>query len=73
MSITINKASEEEIIIINELREIYDLGEKTEGIMFRKVDFKRLNAVIRRVNNMLRFFEKSNITETSNRTVARSV
>ena len=27
-SISINQASEEEIIIVNELKEIYDLGEK---------------------------------------------
>ena len=33
-SISINQASEEEIIIVNELKEIYDLGEKVEGIIF---------------------------------------
>ena len=33
-SISINQAAEEEIIIVNELKEIYDLGEKVEGIIF---------------------------------------
>ena len=33
-SISINQASEEEIIIVIELKEIYDLGEKVEGIIF---------------------------------------
>ena len=32
----------------------------------------RLNAAARRVNNVLRFFEKSNITETNNLIVATS-
>ena len=42
-SISINEASEQEIIVINEFEEIYDLGEKAEGI-FKKVDFKRLKS-----------------------------
>ena len=41
LSISINEASEEEIIVVNELKEIYDFGGKTEGIIFKKVDFKR--------------------------------
>ena len=73
MSISINEASEEEIIVVNELKEIYDLGENAEGIIFKKVDFKKLHAVVRRVNNVLRFFETSNITETNNLIVASSV
>ena len=48
------------------MKEIYDLGEKAEGIIFKKVDFKRLNAVVQRVNNVLRFFETSNFTERDN-------
>ena len=44
----------------------HDLGEKTEGIIFKKVDFMRLNAAVRKVNNVLRFFKTSNITETNN-------
>ena len=72
LSISINEASEEEIIVVNELKEIYDLGENAEGIIFKKVDFKKLHAAVRRVNNVLRFFETSNITETSN-IVASSV
>ena len=51
------------------MKEIYDLGEKAEGIIFKKVDFKRLNAVVQRVNNVLRFFETSNFTERDNLTV----
>ena len=31
LSISINEASEQEIIVVNELREIYDSGEKAEG------------------------------------------
>ena len=73
MSISINEASEEEIIVVNELKEIYDLGEKTEGIIFKKVDFKRLNAAVLRVNNILKFFETSNITETNKLIFASSV
>ena len=42
LSIVMNVASEEEIIVVSELKEIYDLGEKVEGIIFQKVDFKRL-------------------------------
>ena len=71
-NISLNEASEEEIIVVNELKEIYDLGEKAEGI-FKTVDFKMLNAAVRRVNNVLRFFETSNITETNNLIIASSV
>ena len=66
--ISINEASEGRITVVNELKEIYDLGENAEGII---VDFKRLNAAVRRVNNpLLRFFEASDITETNNLIVA---
>ena len=34
LSISINEASEEEIIVVNELKEIYDLGQNAEGIIF---------------------------------------
>ena len=34
LSISINEASEEEILFVNDLKEIYDLGEKAEGIIF---------------------------------------
>ena len=69
--ISINEASEGRITVVNELKEIYDLGENAEGIIFEKVDFKRLNAAVRRVNNpLLRFFEASDITETNNLIVA---
>ena len=40
MSISINGASEEETIVVDELKGIYDLGEKAEGIIFKKVDFR---------------------------------
>ena len=76
MSISSNEASEEEITVVNELKEIYDLGQNAEGIIFKKVfkkDFKRLNKAVRRVNNVLRFFETSDITETNNLIVASSV
>lgn len=56
MSISINEASEEEIIVINELKEVYDLGERAEGIVCRKVTFKLLNAVVRRANNVFKVF-----------------
>ena len=56
MSIFINELSEEEIIVVSDLKEMYDLAEKAEGIMFEKPDFKRLNAAVRRVNNVLRWF-----------------
>ena len=46
LSISINEVSEEEIIIVNELNEVYDLGEKAERIIFKKVDFMRLNAAV---------------------------
>ena len=73
LNISINKVLGEEIIIVNALKETYDLGEKTEGIIFKKVDFMRLNAAVRKVNNVLRFFKTSNITETNNFIVASSV
>ena len=41
--------------------------------MFKKAGFKRLNAAVQRVNNVLMFFERSNFTETNNLTVASSV
>lgn len=44
LSIPINKALEEYIILGNELKEIYDLGGKAEEIMFKKIDFMKLNA-----------------------------
>ena len=44
LSISIDEISEEEIMIINELKEI---EAKAEG-MFRKVDFNRSNATIPR-------------------------
>ena len=70
LNISINEVLEEEIVVVNELKKMYDLGEKVEGIIFQKVDFKRLNVVARRVNNVLRFFEASNNTETNNLVVA---
>ena len=36
LSMSINEISEEQIIASNELKEIYDLGEKAEGIIFLK-------------------------------------
>ena len=65
LSISINEASEEEIIVVNKLKEINDLDERVDGI-FLKNDFKRLNATVRRLNNVLRFFGISNITEITN-------
>ena len=50
LSISINEASEEERIVVNELKKIYDLGENSEAIIFKKVDFTRVNAAVRRVN-----------------------
>lgn len=35
MTISINEASEEKIIFVNELKKIYDLGGKAEGIIFK--------------------------------------
>ena len=35
MSISVNEASEEKIIVVNELKKIYDLDEKAEGIIFK--------------------------------------
>ena len=55
---------------MDELKEIYDLSENAEGIIFKKVDSKGLNAAVRQVKNVLRSFEKSNITETNNLFVA---
>ena len=43
MSIPINDASEKKTIIENEFKEIYDLDEKAEKIIFKKVDFMRLD------------------------------
>ena len=40
MSISVNEASEEKIIVVNELKKIYDLGEKAEGIIFKSL-FKK--------------------------------
>ena len=40
--------SEEEIIVVCEMKETYDLGENAEGI-FKKMDFKRFNSAVRRV------------------------
>ena len=51
---------------------MYDLGEKARGVIFQKVDFKRWNAAVQRVNQVLRFFETSNIAEINNRIVASS-
>ena len=34
LSISINEASEKEIIVVNELKEIYDTGEEAEEIIF---------------------------------------
>ena len=71
--ISFNEASEERITVVKELKEIYDLGENAEGIMFEKVDFTRLNAAIRRVTNPLRLFEACDITETNSLIVASFV
>ena len=38
LSISINEASDEEILVVNELKEICDLAEKAEGIIFKKVN-----------------------------------
>ena len=70
ISIHINEVSDKEIIVVDELKEIYDLSENAEGIIFKKVDSKGLNAAVRQVKNVLRSFEKSNITETNNLFVA---
>ena len=50
MTISVNKALEEEIIFINELKKIYDLGGKAEGIIFK--NFKRLNVAVPKVNSV---------------------
>ena len=50
-----------------ELKEIYDLGGKAEGLMFKKVNF---NGAVITVNNALRFFQTPNIPETNNLTAA---
>ena len=34
LSLSINEASEKEIIVVNELKEIYDTGEEAEEIIF---------------------------------------
>ena len=39
---------------MDELKEIYDLSENAEGIIFKKVDSKGLNAAVRQVKNVLR-------------------
>ena len=67
MSISINEFSEEEIIVVIELKEIYNLGEKAEGLMFKKVNF---NGALIAVNNALRFYQTPNIPETNNLTAA---
>ena len=57
---------QKKIIIVNELKEIHDLGKKAEGIMFKKVYFERFSTAVRIVKNLLsvlRFFETANDTE----------
>ena len=39
--ISIIEASEEEVIVVNQFKGMYDLGEKARGVIFQKVDFKR--------------------------------
>ena len=44
---------QKKIIIVNELKEIHDLGKKAEGIMFKKVYFERFSTAVRIVKNLL--------------------
>ena len=73
LGIVDEEASDEERMIVNELREIYNSGERNEGIVFKRINFKRLNTVVAKINSVLKYFETLNITETNNLIIASSV
>ena len=73
LNFSVEEASEEEIDIVNELNEIYNLKENCDGVMFKKVEYKKLNMAIREVNKVLPYFQTSNISETNNLIIAVSV
>ena len=73
LNFSVEEASEEELDIVNELNEIYNLKENCEGVMFKKVEYKKLNTAIREVNKVLPYFQTSNISETNNLIIAVSV
>ena len=41
LNVSIIEVSEEEVVVVNQFKGMYDLGEKARGVIFQKVDFKR--------------------------------
>ena len=68
-----NDMSEEERLIVNELVQIYNSGEKASGITFKKVDYNKIDNEVKKVNNVLKFIETTNMTDSNNLIVASSV
>ena len=62
--------NEDERLIVNELIQISESGENANGITFKKVDYKKINNEVRKLNNALKFIDTDNITETNNLIVA---
>ena len=65
--------NEDEKLIVNELIQISESGENVNGITFKKVDYNKIDNEVKKVNNVLKFIETTNITDTNNLIVASSV
>ena len=59
--------------IVERLNEIMLEGKTSDGIMFKKVDKKTLKLQTDRVNDLIKYFESENITETNDLTKAASL
>ena len=59
--------------IVERLNEIMLEGKTSDGIMFKKVDKKTLKLQTDRVNDLIKYFESENITETNDLIKAASL
>lgn len=73
LNISVQKASEKELDIVTELNEMYKLKDNCEGIVFKKVEFKKLYMAIREINKVLPYFQTSTLSETNNLIIGASV
>lgn len=68
-----NEATNEEKEIIDQLKEFYGANESSDGIIFKNVEYKKLNTAVNKVNKVLHYFETTNVTETNDLIKACSV
>ncbi|CAI9724908.1 Hypothetical predicted protein [Octopus vulgaris] len=61
-----DKGTEEQISILNEIIDIWTSGEQSFDTGFKKVDRKKLNEWVRKINDIIVDIRTGNITDTNN-------